>query len=67
MLLYRPRAITYEDAMKQVLLFDDLPEMNRFLRNYHNLPEQSSVILFLIGLQVPLNPLSSFRYGRFAV
>ena len=42
MLLYRPRAITYEDAMKQVLLFDDLPEMNRFLRNYHNLPEQST-------------------------
>ncbi len=37
MVLYRPRASSYDEAMKQLKIFDNLLEVNRYIIQFHNL------------------------------
>ena len=37
MILFRPRAVDFQAAMRQIQLFDDYAEMDNYLIDYHNL------------------------------
>ena len=37
MILYRPRAANYHEAMRNIRLFSTNPEMNKYIISYHNL------------------------------
>ncbi|WP_143272144.1 hypothetical protein [Anaerovibrio sp. JC8] len=37
MVLYRPRMADYHEAMRHIKIFDQVPEVNRYIMNFHNL------------------------------